>query len=101
MRFWVSRSYFSERSCPAGRLHPCVAGRKHRRARKAPAAQTEQHRGPETSEAVLHAAAEGDRRGIGSVTRRTRHLTDVTSVPNGFGDHLIVEHEVVGIRRDG
>src|SRR5439155_22541427 len=65
------------------------------RAGEAETGGAEFERGAEYAEAVLHAAAEVDRRGLGKVPRRARDLADVKAEPDGLRQHLVVEDEVV------
>src|SRR5207302_1960390 len=78
-----------------GELAPL--GREARAAQQTPARGAILQCGGEDAEAVLHAAAEIDRRRLGEVARRAGDLADLESEPDRLRQHLVVEDEVVGV----
>src|SRR5947207_4132832 len=69
-------------------------------ARRAPQPQprrAEFQRGAQDAEAVLHAAAEIDRRRLGEIARRARQFPDVEPEPDRLRQHLVVEDEIVAV----
>src|SRR5204863_7270918 len=62
-----------------------------------PASQTETQRRAKATEAVTHASTKVNRGSFRQIFRRARDLADFRTQPNDLGEHLVVEHKIVGV----
>src|SRR5215467_9422377 len=65
--------------------------------KKAGLLQSKLHSRAQHAESVLHAAAEIDGRGLSEILRRTGDFSDAKTEVDALRQHLVVEHEVIGI----